>query len=368
MPLNGPSSILLILPLLTLVLAGGSHYANDDPTDCQIIGDANIYGLGIRLSYYFQFAAAILSPYLAPQQLDKICVAFGASTLASYTAVYENAAQGNFIAMDWYIVSLLALGLGHGTLYFNPGARDVTVPESTLVQSLIPSWTGGKIKRSFYGPWSWLCLMSAMNIISGPYMYWKGINIGHKDGCPMHILFSVGLFSWNLDIYDHKWIVFLKIWSVVLLAPGLLLLGCGVIMLLSAGTLRILREVCVSGDRWIQALYLFLQAFVAFWSIFMIEMTLKNNDVDLSGTPITSAGQFIPLLIGSLTLGLVFIYWLRDICKGVVSVRMFKKYFDVLSVGGRKIERLFAKQKMDREQADDEVGESVELMHGTGHT
>ena len=139
-------------------------------------------------------------------------------------------------------------------------------------------------------------------------------------------------------------------------------------MLLSAGTFRILREVCVRGDRWIQAVYLFAQALVAFWSIFMIEMTLKNNHVDLSGTPITSAGQFIPLLIGSLTLGLVFFYWLRDICKGVVSVRMFKKYFDVLSVGGRKIERLFAKQKMDKEQADDEVGESVELMDGTGHT
>jgi len=207
-----------------------------------------------------------------------------------------------------------------------------------------------------------------MNLISGPYMYWKGINIGHKDGCPMHILFSLGFFSWNLDIYNHKSIVFLKIWSVVLLIPGLLLIGYGVIMLLSAGTFRILREVCVRGDRWIQAVYLFAQALVAFWSIFMIEMTLKNNHVDLSGTPITSAGQFIPLLIGSLTLGLVFFYWLRDICKGVVSVRMFKKYFDVLSVGGRKIERLFAKQKMDKEQADDEVGESVELMDGTGHT
>jgi hypothetical protein len=356
--------VVLLIGFPSTVLAG-SRYANDDPKNCQIIGDTNIYGLGIRLAYYLQFTAAVLSPYLAPNQLSNICLSFGAITLASFAAVYENAVQGYFIAVDWHVTVMLTLGLGLATFFFNPGLREVTMPSrlASTVSSIYPVWTGGEIKKSFYGPWGAMSLLIAMDFLTAPWMYWKGNYQANKDDCNVYFYLSIGAFAFWVNIYNRKWIIAIKVLSVLGTFLGGLSILYGSRLLLLAGRTRITKEECTdTGSKWMRAVYSFVQLFVGGWTIALIEITLLRNDVDLSGTPITSSGQLIPLLMGALSLTNVFLTWFRYMAVNIGTVSAFETYVTFTSNIFTRVENFLGGQKTKEPNHNEETAEEVELM------
>jgi hypothetical protein len=357
-----PLLLLIVLAAIpTPVLSAGSRYANDDPDSCQIIGDTNIYGLGIRLGYYFQFIAAVLSTYLAPEQLNNICLAFGATTLGSFAALYENASRGYFIAVDWHVVVTMALGLTLGTFFFNPGARAVTpLPEPTLINIFIPTWVGGTIKRSIYGPWGAVLLIDALYLLTIPWMTWKGIYIGHKEGCSADFIITIFVASWNVDIYNHLWSTFFKVLSIFGGLLGVVLAASGIILLLVAVTTRIIREERVYEERGLKWTYTFMELFLGATTIMMVELMIPANEVDLSATPLSSTGQLIPLLVGALTLAVVFLTWLRKMASSLGPVSIFDGYFNFMSKTGDRIEGIFVKPQF-KGKGGVEAGEPVEV-------
>src|SRR3569833_3229107 len=175
-----------------------AEFADSDEWDsalpresCQIAGDASVYGLGVRLGYYLQFLAAVLAPYLAPDALENICLAFGSFTLALFITVFKHASEGTFIAVEWHIVAFLTLFLGMATFYFSPGARTITEETGGMYFAgplfRVDFYAGGSIRRRFYGSWGLLCLLSSFFLLSSPWMYWSGRHIGHVGDCPVYI-------------------------------------------------------------------------------------------------------------------------------------------------------------------------------------
>jgi hypothetical protein len=347
----------------------GSRYTNDDPDDCHIVGDANIYGLGIRIGYYLQFIAAVLSPYLAPNQLINICLAFSAFTLASFAAVYENAVQGYFISLDWHITVVLTMCLGFATFVFNPGLREATIPEYIHPMSAFyPTWTGGKIKPTFYGPLGALYLLVAMDFFTAPWMYWKGNYQGTKDGCNMYFYLSLGIFAFWVNIHNRKWIIVIKILSILGTFLGLIMCLCGLLLLWVASSLErgTTEPRVATGSKWIKIVYTHAQLFTGGWAIAIIELTLKRNKIDLSGTSITSSGQLIPLLVGALSLCNVFLTYIRNTMSGFERIPAVEAYVGFISGIATQIERIIGGKKKKKQVVEnDEPGEEVELIDQT---
>ncbi|KAH8771216.1 hypothetical protein F5882DRAFT_465435 [Hyaloscypha sp. PMI_1271] len=53
-------SAVLVVLLAFFPSAAANTYFTDEPDSCRIIGDVDVYGIGIRLGYYLQYIAAAL--------------------------------------------------------------------------------------------------------------------------------------------------------------------------------------------------------------------------------------------------------------------------------------------------------------------
>ncbi|KAF5707582.1 hypothetical protein FMUND_11016 [Fusarium mundagurra] len=293
----------MLFPLAIIISGLGSvaaktAYADDDPNSCKIIGDPNMYGLGIRIGLYLHYLAVVLAALLAPDQVKKICLTFCAIGFVSLAGVYRNASNGAFIALEWQIMLLLTLSLGWATFNFNPTARNVDLEDFRMWHCIIPP-SGGKLKRSYHGPFGILNLLFAIYLSSVAYMYWKGNYIGRKEGCEVKIFVWIFFYGFWVNLYNPKWVIFAKICGVAAVFLALMITVCAFAMLLGVGFFRILREEDGGRpSRWSIGVCTAAQVYAGMWIILQVELTLKNNKVDLSQIPLHTTGQLIPLLMG----------------------------------------------------------------------
>lgn len=56
-------------------------------TTCTIVGNSNMYGLGMRLSYYIQWYTTILSIWLAPTETDSLYLSTAFFVSATFLAL-----------------------------------------------------------------------------------------------------------------------------------------------------------------------------------------------------------------------------------------------------------------------------------------
>jgi hypothetical protein len=178
----------------------------------------------------------------------------------------------------------------------------------------------------------------------------------------MYFYMSVGVFDYVLNIYDRKWDIVIKVFSVMGLILGLLVFSYGICSVLYAAVIRITREQQVQpGSKWTKALYTLGQLFIGGWTIALVEVTLKRNKVDLSGSSITSSGQLIPLLAGAMSLLVVFLASLRTQAGKIGRIRIFETYVNIISNTATRVENVFVKRKNQGSERAVESAEAVEL-------
>ncbi|KAH7014239.1 uncharacterized protein B0I36DRAFT_389197 [Microdochium trichocladiopsis] len=80
-------------------------------SSCSVDGNADMYGLGIRLGFYLNWNAGILANLVAVQEIETIRYAFTCFIGATFLALVVQTVQGdNLTALDTYIVLLLCFG------------------------------------------------------------------------------------------------------------------------------------------------------------------------------------------------------------------------------------------------------------------
>ncbi|KAJ9150069.1 hypothetical protein NKR19_g5457 [Coniochaeta hoffmannii] len=323
-------SLVSLLCLVTTVSAG-SYYANDDPESCKVIGDVSMYGLGIRLGYYLQWAAAILSVYLAPELVKTLYVTFAGVSIASLACVFQNLRSGYFAALEFHIILLLTAFLSNSAFRWSPVATVVDQLNMSSPSTILTGPKSPKVRRSFWAAGSFLRLSSAMAMISVPYMYWRGNYIGHKEGCKVHIIVTIVAYTWTPNIYDPKWIIAIKVLGMIPALLGAVEIVLNMALIFYSALVRITGGEPDYSDTCEKITYTSIQLVTGGLIIGHVEGAVLGNQVDLSKGTLDSSGQLIPLLIGALTLLLVILSYLRWLAGQFAPIPSIAKAMDAMS-------------------------------------
>lgn len=77
---------------------------------CELAGNADMYGLGIRLGYYLQWYGGIFASLLAPEEVPNARFALGLFISATFLALVIQTVQDDLYAVEIYIILLLTFG------------------------------------------------------------------------------------------------------------------------------------------------------------------------------------------------------------------------------------------------------------------
>lgn len=106
---------------LATSVSATTTWASEAQEDCSIAADNDVYGIGIRLGFYFQFVSALLTTLMTfysidPGDANSIRVANNIISLAvlvnSLKASDGKESEGGLLALEFYIAIAMTLGLG----------------------------------------------------------------------------------------------------------------------------------------------------------------------------------------------------------------------------------------------------------------
>ncbi|KAI9778730.1 MAG: hypothetical protein M1839_007961 [Geoglossum umbratile] len=272
---------------------------NSTEGSCEILGDADVYGPGIRLGYYLQWVAVLFATWMAPDQAKTARTAANIITIAVFANTFRGATHGSLVAAEWWIVLWL-----------------------TLVLSLLNFPTDKVSFNQSTGSIGVMLLLWCMITSAQPWLYFRGLDNGHKTGCVVKVFFFTGI-----NVYNHVWRTFWKIGSVIecLVGFSFFLGGIGVILWGFFGVKGDggSRENESPGDLasiFTKASLTLGQLVLGAITITQVEMTIKVNKINLPirGDNLITSGQFIPFLIGCLTIVAVFGRGLQTLTRGII--------------------------------------------------
>ncbi|KAJ4370593.1 hypothetical protein N0V83_005114 [Neocucurbitaria cava] len=271
--------------------------ATTQTPDCQIIGDADVYGLGVRLSFYLQWVASIVQLFFCPGTSETTRSAAVITVLAVFINILRNLNSETLVAVEWSML--------YSVLTF-------------LLSWNIP-WTKAarcKLDRTG-GSYFVLFFILAVYQIMCPYIIYHAWDYGPQPGCSAKFIFWTAI-----DAYSKGWIIFLKVsWTLAPFLPGTLYLLFAIYALLKwltpwnilgTGIMKLLSKMEASfeddeekektsdvGIAWFAKLFAISCGAIG---IGFLEATIKENNILFPDTHLTGSGQLLPLLIGTFTL------------------------------------------------------------------
>lgn len=297
--LPGPRLALIsLLVFLGAQPAAANTQYDPAPNSCQIIGDADVYGKGIRLSYYLQWASVVLGLWIAPEMANRTRAATNILTLSVFVNTLRGADKENsLMVVEWYIVQYLVFWL----LFFN-------LPTSFR-----------HLKRSV-GSLVVLLVNYCIVVLFPIWLYWRGgSDEGRKDGCEPYVF----LFA-PIAAYNSKWLLASKVlstagaafsWAPLLGAFILLVLGLTKWSDQGADD----DEDDFAATLGFRAVFTFALLTEGASAIAFTEKTIQVNNIIFPGADLSDSGQLIPLLIGVFTLASVFWEGLRRLAAHLLA-------------------------------------------------
>lgn len=269
------------LPLLLFLIppsTGMTEYAGDNMTvaatsvqPCHLFGDSDLYGAGVRASFYISWVAGLIGSLLgAVQEMKSLRLSFNILLLALLIILLHDTCRGSFALLEWYIVTGLAgmpLAALLGQLiqaffvYLIDKDENSSQCEELPLQDQLPSVdehatsnidprSTRQTKRECLEEqrqkdakervnkphWSlyysdplglgFLCLLYGILACSLPWLYFVKLRSGHKEGCHAPIV----LFG-TWDIYNKHWLIFLKVSGVWGALCGILCIPLGLYLM-----------------------------------------------------------------------------------------------------------------------------------------
>jgi len=177
--------ISIVLALSSTIVASTEFSPN--PSSCEILGDDNVYGLGIRLSLYIQWAALLIFLMFSPQNADIARTAQAVTTSAVYISALRNAQNGSFLAINWPILWNMTFSL---TMYNWPVCEIGFKKNGATMALILLLWT--------------------IYYVTSPWVFFKGLDIAKKPGCDIkYFIFA------PVSVYAHGFRIAFKVFSIL---------------------------------------------------------------------------------------------------------------------------------------------------------
>ncbi|KAK0714494.1 hypothetical protein B0H67DRAFT_609602 [Lasiosphaeris hirsuta] len=264
----------------------------DDPAPCTLVGDADIYGIGVRLSYYLAWCSLLLAA--ASRNPSAAYNATKGSTIISFAvliAAIKNAMDGSLAVFEWNILYLIVT-LPLTTQVLIAGSRVDTERDMAMLPFV---FFGGVL------PWLWFPLAEQ----------------GRRTDCELR-----GFVFVYYDFYHPSFVRFAKVWSILVTCGSILVLlqALNYILpkILPARLTQLPPFVSVTGILESRKRVLIawrapdtdLEQSIADTIVSLgcgtilivfIENLLSGNQVQFLDSPIASTSQLIPFFVGIFT-------------------------------------------------------------------
>jgi len=291
-----PGRLCCLLALLAVV-GPAQAFTHYDEASCEIIGDTDVYGIGVRLSYYLSYVAIVLAIASGNKKSIRECVkGLNVITLAILIILILNATKGSFAVFEWLLVFPMVLLPSAGVMFLFDWETCVTSACFGIVYGLF-------------------CLLQ-------PWLYWILLEQGVKPGCdPKYFIFVY------FDLYNPTYVRFLRAMSIVACIAGVAIFVCSIVTVVygvftPAEKLRrrdedhnnIMNTIGLGrgtelSDESLRGAMKIAMALTAIplsaggiISIVFTEKLLSGNDVNLSDASLKDTSQLIPFLVGLFTL------------------------------------------------------------------
>ena len=145
-----------------------THYSSDSDS-CIIIGDGDLYGIGVRLGLYLQWFAIFIACGVSPDDAIAAFITSNILTLSLWIAFLSGdwARNENLVILEWVIVQ-------HETFALYAG---LTLPILVCYGSM----GNGRIM------WLTTSMIYALPAFSSPYILINYVHQGRRDGCKYHL-------------------------------------------------------------------------------------------------------------------------------------------------------------------------------------
>ncbi|OCK85643.1 hypothetical protein K432DRAFT_400032 [Lepidopterella palustris CBS 459.81] len=272
------SGSMLVLLTIIITLPRPTFAATIQTPECNIYGDPDVFGPGIRWSFYLQWISLVIFLFICPHEAELAREAATITTVAVYINTFRNLHhQKSLMAVEWPLLWNMTSSLN---------GLNWPVSKKGFRRS------GGTLAAMLF-TWSIYYLIS-------PWVFFKGWTNGSQPGCSIkYFLFA------PIEVYAHGFWAFMKASGVICaitIGPGtffgaIFLLGYWISGWPDKELLTFHEE-----PNPISAVLGFFTLSGGAVGIAFTEMTLKVNHITFPGTSITDSGQLVALLIGVFTL------------------------------------------------------------------
>jgi hypothetical protein len=294
---SSSSHVATSLFVVLTVFAPSAAAATTQTPSCSIHGDADVYGLGIRLSFYLQWIASLLQLFLCPEASTSTRSAAVITVFAVFINTVRNltADAETLVAVEWSILYSIMVCLFGSSTFLTKPMRDGL------------GSTGGSYTVLF-------ALLAIYQIMS-PYVAFDAWEQGRQPGCGAKFIFFA-----SIDAYSLGWTIFIKIsWTISALGMGAYFLafaGYTLTKWMASWGISIasVDKVVAKVDGWLDEYHDESDDKDELWilriggvglgamGISFLEATIWKNNITFEDVHIADAGQLIPLLIGVFTL------------------------------------------------------------------
>ncbi|KAK0702828.1 hypothetical protein B0H67DRAFT_614131 [Lasiosphaeris hirsuta] len=275
----------------------GSGHTSYAPNTCDLVGDGDLYGIGVRISYYLFFAATLIAIFrrsvshtLTIGPLGRCAEAVNILTFAILIVLVKNTLNGSFATLEWFLTY-----------------PTILVTFFSLFFALPRSNNKGRL----------LCYAFTLSLLTvcQPWLYWRRMYQGRKSECVVRYWF----FGVR-DFYGQTWITFFKVMSILACAIGALSLVAVLFFALCRSAWRewldpkrkmkaeyLDRDISYGPEekkrryKGLRLCGLLFLLFVGGFTMVMTEKTISVNNIDLADTPLESTSQLIPFVTGLLS-------------------------------------------------------------------
>lgn len=243
---------LLVSPTLqdTVYSANGT-LAVHSIAPCHLYGDGDLYGRGVRWSFYIQFIAGTFGDIWGlKEELRALRIGFNIIIFAVLVATILSTNRGSLAALEWYLVSSIVLIL---PFYVSWPLRFGFIKKAEWKEAWIqrskqelPTWKTfwkgwlkaliwksmakalrSKVRLPIFGSFieagnekeyakdylsmGLLLLLYTVYLALQPWLYFMRAYQGYKTGCAVRIY----VVYRYVDVHGHKWVILMRIGAVL---------------------------------------------------------------------------------------------------------------------------------------------------------